>query len=161
MKCRVCILHRFLSNVNTGSEVLVSSMGPSPRAFNWIKELWKGHFKTINLSLLTRSLVAELLGAVWQRSAAGWDPHLLGKVIAVIGNCIWASNALLNDESQAALVCQMFIPDVFDEFMVHVGKVASVAICLQLWCFSCCLGCLNIKYYRTTQRSQLCFSYLN
>lgn len=101
--------------------------------------------------------MAERLGTVWQRSAAGWDARSLGKVTTVIGNCMWAGIGVLNDESPAGLVCQMFIPDAFDEFMVCVGEDAAVAICLQLWCFSCCLGWLNIKYFRTTQRSQLTF----
>lgn len=51
-------------------------------------------------------------------------------------NCHWqlyvSGIAVLNDESPAGLVCQMFTPDAFDEFMVSVGEDASVAICLQL-----------------------------
>lgn len=150
MKCRVCILHMFLSNVNTGSDFSCHQWAPFLRRLIQTKHSKKVTFWPV-------SLVAERLGSVWQRSAAGWDAHSLGKVTTVIGNCMWAGIAVLSDESPAGLVCQMFIPDAFDEFMVCVGEDAAVAICLQLWCFSCCLGWLNIKYFRTTQRSRLAF----
>lgn len=142
-----------------GEWLLVSSMGSIPQTFNSNKALQKGHLKRICFFFFfwPVSLVAERLGSVWQRSAAGWDARSLGKVTTVIGNCMWAGIAVLSDESPAGLVCQMFIPDAFDEFMVCVGEDAAVAICLQLWCFSCCLGWLNIKYFRTTQRSRLAF----
>lgn len=38
--------------------------------------------------------------------------------------------AVLSDESLAGLVCQMFTPDVFVQFIVHAGEVAAVAVSL-------------------------------
>lgn len=55
-------------------------------------------------------------------------------------NCHWqlyvSGIAILNDESPAGLVCQMFNPDAFDGFMGRVGEDAAVAICFQLMFFT-------------------------